>query len=177
MPDNDKTLTLRITLCGIFAALSMAVLWIGGMTLLDLSVLIICALMTMLLMVEVGERMTWIYAAATAALALLLLPSKLYAIEYILFAAVYPILKMHFEKIRIWWAAYLVKLSCLDTMLLACVVLAQLVFHAGEDFFSLSWLTIGAGTLFFILYDVTLTLCISLYIVKLRKKIGLGRRK
>ena len=173
--DKRKSATRRIAVCGVFAALCMVILWVGGMTLLDLSVLVVCALMTMLLVVETGEKMTWIYAAATSALALLLLPSKLYAVEYILFAAVYPILKLHFERLPPV-LAWPVKISCLDSMLLVCVVLGQYVFMAGEDYFGLSWITVGVGTLFFLLFDVTLSLCISLYIVKLRKKLKIGRR-
>lgn len=173
--DNRRSATKKIAVCGVFAALCMVILWVGGMTLLDLSVLVVCALMTMLLVVETGEKMTWIYAAATSTLALLLLPSKLYAIEYILFAAVYPILKLHFERLPAL-LAWPVKISCLDSMLLVCVVLGQYVFMAGEDYFALSWITVGVGTLFFLLFDVTLSLCISLYIVKLRKKLKIGRR-
>lgn len=173
--DKRKSTTKKVALCGVFAALCLAILWVGGMTLLDLSVLVVCALMTMLLVVEAGEKMTWVYAAATSVLALLLLPSKLYALEYLLFAAVYPILKLHFERLPAL-LAWPVKISCLDSMLLLCVVLGQYVFMAGEDYYSLSWITIGVGTAFFILFDVTLSLCISLYIVKLRKKLRIGRR-
>ena len=172
---SDKSMTKKLAVAGVFAALSMAIIWVAGMTMLDLSALVICAFMTMLLVVEIGEKMTWVYAAATSLLALLLLPDKLYAIEYSLFAAVYPILKLHFEKLRPLFA-YPVKISCLDTMLLFCVVLGQYVFMAGEDYFGLSWITVGVGTLFFLLFDVTLSLCISLYIVKLRKKLKIGRR-
>lgn len=172
---DKKSSTKKVAVCGVFAALCMVILWLGGMTVLDLSVLVICALMTMLLVVETGEKMTWIYAAATAALTLILLPDKLYAIEYILFAAVYPILKLHFEKLPpvLSWP---VKISCLDSMLLLCVVLGQYVFMAGEDYYALSWVTVGIGTAFFVLFDITLSLCISLYIVKLRKKLRIGRR-
>ena len=60
-------------------------------------------------------------------------------------------------------------------MLLLVVVLGQAVFKVGDEFFPLSWVTIGLGTAFFIVFDLTLTLCISLYIVKLRKKLKIGR--
>ncbi len=174
---SEKTMTKKIALAGVFAALCMAIIWVAGMTMLDLSALVICAFMTMLLVVEIGEKMTWVYAAATSVLAFLLLPNKLYAIEYALFAAVYPILKLHFEKLRPLFA-YPVKISCLDTMLLFCIVLGQYVFLAGEDYFSLGWVTIGLGTLFFLLFDGTLTVCMSIYLVKLRKKLRIvGRRK
>lgn len=172
---DQKSRTRKLALCGVFAALCIVFLWLLGMTVLDLSVLVVCALMTMLLVVEAGEKMTWLYAAATAVLTLLLLPSKFYAIQYILFGAVYPILKLHFEKLPAVFA-WPVKISCLDSMLLLCVVLAQVLFKLGDEFFPLSWITIGLGTLFFILFDLTLSLCISLYIVKLRKKLKIGRR-
>ena len=172
---DNKSRTRKIALCGVFAALCIVFLWLLGMTVLDLSVLVVCALMTMLLVVETGEKMTWIYAAATAVLTLLLLPSKFYAVQYILFAAVYPILKLHFEKLPAVFA-WPVKISCLDSMLLLCLVLAQALFKAGDEFFPLSWVTIGLGSLFFILFDLTLSLCVSLYIVKLRKKLKIGRR-
>ena len=171
---DQKSRTRKLALCGVFAALCIVFLWLGGMTVLDLSVLVVCALMTMLLVVETGEKMTWLYAAATAVLTLLLLPSKFYAIQYILFGAVYPILKLHFEKLPAVFA-WPVKISCLDSMLLLCVVLALVLFKLGDEFFPLSWITIGLGTLFFILFDLTLSLCISLYIVKLRKKLKIGR--
>ena len=173
---DKKSATRKVAVCGVFAALCLVILWLGGMTVLDLSVLVVCALMTMLLVVETGERMAWIYAAATSALTLILLPDKLYAVEYILFAAVYPILKLHFEKLPAL-LAWPVKISFLDSMLLLCVVLGRFVFMAGEDYYALSWVTIGVGTAFFVLFDVTLSLCISLYIVKLRKKLRIGRRR
>lgn len=173
---SDKSMTQKIALCGVFAALCLVFLWIGGMTLLDLSVLVVCSLMTMLIVIETGVKTAWVYAAATSALAFLLLPSKLYAVEYTLFAAVYPIMKLYFERLRPLFA-WPVKISFLDTMLLFCVVLGQKVFLAGDDYFALNWVTVGMGTLFFILYDITTTLCVSLYLVKLRKKLGFGRRK
>ena len=97
---SDKSMTQKIALCGVFAALCLVFLWIGGMTLLDLSVLVVCSLMTMLIVIETGVKTAWVYAAATSALAFLLLPSKLYAVEYTLFAAVYPIMKLYFERLR-----------------------------------------------------------------------------
>ena len=55
-------------------------------------------------------------------------------------------------------------------MLLLLVVLGQYVFMAGDEFFSLSVVTVAVGTVFFVLYDFCLSACITLYMVKLRKK-------
>ena len=164
---TNKNLTKKLALGGVLAALTVALLYLLGMTAFDLSVLVLCSLVTMLVMVECGVRVTWIYAAVTSVLALLLLPSKLYAIQYVLFAAVYPILKMYFERIPAMLAWFL-KISCLDSMLMLCLVLVRLVFTTA-DFFPFTMPTFLLGTLFFILYDIVMTMCISVYMIKLRK--------
>ncbi|MGN1409048.1 MAG: hypothetical protein ACI4XJ_02610 [Eubacteriales bacterium] len=171
---KNKSLTKNITLCGIFAALCIVFLYVGGLTVADLSILVICSIMTMIILVETGEKTAWIYAAVTSTLALILLPSKLYAIEYIMLSAVYPILKRHFERMRPLFA-WPVKLSCLDCMLLLVIILGQYVFMAGDEFFALSAVTILVGTLFFIIYDLCLSACITVYMVKLRKKFKLNK--
>lgn len=172
---RTKSKTKKLTLCGVFAALCMVFLYIGGFTVADLSILIVCAIMTMIVLVETGEKYAWMYVGVTGVLTLILLPSKLYALEYICLAAVYPILKMHFERMRSLFA-WLVKISCLDCMLIALVVLGQYVFMAGDEFFSLSVITVVLGTVFFVLYDFCLSACITLYIVKLHKRIAGNKR-
>ena len=69
--------------------------------------------------------------------------------------------------------AWPLKLSFLDSMLLVTIVLAQKVFVMGDEYFSLTVPTILLGTLFFVVYDLALTACITVYLVKLRKKLGL----
>ena len=112
---TNRKLTKQIAFGGVMAALAIALLYLLGMTAFDLSVLLLCSLMTMLVMVECGAKTTWTYAAVTGVLALLLLPSKLFAIEYVLFAALYPIVKMYFERQRALFA-WPLKLSFLDSV-------------------------------------------------------------
>ena len=164
---TNKNKTKKLALGGVMAALCIALLYLLGLTAFDLSVLVLCSLMTMLVMVECGVKMTWIYAAVTSVLALLLLPSKLYAIEYLMFAALYPILKMYFERMPAMYA-WLLKVSCLDSMLMLCLILVRLVFTTA-DFFPFAMPTFILGTAFFIVYDIVMTMCISVYMIKLRK--------
>ena len=165
--NNSRNLTKKLALGGVMAALAVALLYLLGMTAFDLSVLVLCALMTMLVMVECGVKTTWIYAAVTAVLALLLLPSKLYAVQYLLFSAVYPILKMYFERLPALFA-WMLKISCLDSMLMLCLVLVRLVFTTA-DFFPFTMPTFLIGTVFFVFFDIAMTMCISVYMIKLRK--------
>ena len=164
---TKNKMTKRLALGGVMAALAITLLYLFGMTAFDLSVLVLCALMTMLIMVECGVKVTWIYAAVTAVLAILLLPSKLYAIQYLVFSAIYPILKMYFERLPAMFA-WLLKISCLDSMLMLCLVLVRLVFTTA-DFFPFTMPTFIFGTIFFVFFDLMMTLCISVYMIKLRK--------
>ena len=169
---RDKTLTKKLTLCGVMAALALALLYIGGITVLDLSVVLVCSMITMFIMIETGERMTWTYLAVAVFLAFLILPSKMYAIEYTLFGALYPILKAYIERLRgpIVW---MLKLLSLNAMLAVCVLTAKFVFALGDEYFPLGVITFVLGTLFFVLYDRVLTMCVTFYIVKLRNKLKL----
>ena len=170
-----NTAARKTAFCGVFAALSLVLLYVGGMTVLDLTILAFCSLVTVVVIIEAGDRSGWLYAAVTSALALILLPSKLYAVQYILFSSVYPILKPRIEKIPSKAVAFIVKLALLDVMLLGCILLGQFVLGVGDEFFTLSVLTMILGTLFFAVYDIALTRCIIFYLVKLRKTLKLSK--
>lgn len=169
---KKKTLTKKLTLCGVMASLALALLYVGGITVLDLSVVLVCSLITMLIMIETGERMTWTYFAVTVFLAFLILPSKIYAIEYTMFGGLYPILKSYLERIR-GWLSFLLKLLSFNAMLAVCVLSAKFIFALGDEYFPLGVITFVLGSLFFVLYDRVLTMCVTFYIVKLRNKLKL----
>jgi uncharacterized membrane protein len=103
----------------------------------------------------------------TSVLAFLLLPSKLYAIQYLMFSALYPIFKMYFERMNPVFA-WMLKVSCLDSMLMICLILVRTVFTSA-DFFPFAMPTLIVGTLFFVFFDIVTTMCISVYMIKLRK--------
>ena len=171
---NNKNLTKKITLCGVFAALATVLLYIGGMTLLDMTVLVVCSLMTMILVVETDVRMAWIYTAVTSVLALILMPSKLYAISYVLFSALFPILKMYLERLPALFA-FFVKVSVLEVMFIITILLVKFVFTSVDGWFALDFITIIGGIVFFILYDMCLTSVITFYMVKLRKRFRVNK--
>ena len=149
--------TRKIALCGILAALTTGLLYLCCMTPLDLTAVMASALITTLCVIEAGSGYAWIFGAVTATLAVLILPDKLYAIEYI----------ERLPKIP----AFIIKIAMMDLMLLGCLLLAKFVFLAGDDYYSLEFLTMLIGTAMFVLFDFTLTKCISFYVKILRKKL------
>lgn len=180
MAGNGKKTAARSTaarktaFCGVFAALSMVMLYIGGLTVLDLSVLVVCSFITVIAAIEAGTKTAWVYSAVTSALALILLPSKLYALEYILFSAVYPLIRPLFSRLP-QRLAFVLRVVVLDAMLLACVLVGQFVLTVGDGFFTLGAATMLGGTAFLALYELSLDRIIPYYLVKLRNKIKIYR--
>lgn len=173
--DKKKRETRWLTFSAILAAASVGLLYVGSLTVFDLSMILVCALVTMFLYVEAGRKFAGLYVAVTGLLCLILLPSKLMALTYILIGGVYPILKATFEKFRPLFA-WALKLSVLDSMLLCLIVLAKLVFVAEDSYFDFTLPLLLGGTVFFIIYDLALTGCVTLYIVKLRRRLGMKKK-
>ncbi|MCI6634697.1 MAG: hypothetical protein SOZ09_00930 [Eubacteriales bacterium] len=173
--NKQKNSTRLLTLSAILSAASVGLLYVGSLTVFDLSMILVCALVTMFLYVEAGRKYAGLYVAVTGLLCLILLPSKLMALTYICIGGVYPILKATFEKFRPLFA-WALKLSVLDSMLLLLIVLAKLVFVAEDSYFDFTLPILLGGTVFFIIYDLALTGCVTLYIVKLRRRLGMTRK-
>ncbi len=171
---SQVALSRKIAFSAIIAALSVVFLYIGSVSVLDLSAVVVCALLTMLVVVEAGEKFAWLTAAVTGVLSLLLLPNKLLAVEYIFAGGIYPILKAAMEKLP-YWFGWIAKISLLDTMLLLTIALSKLVFTAGEPFYDFTLPVLAIGTVFFILFDLALTTCVTAYITRLRKRLGLKK--
>jgi hypothetical protein len=171
---SQISVSRKIAFSAILAALSVVLLYIGSISVLDMSSVVICALLTMLAVVEAGEKYAWLTALVTGALSLLLLPVKLPAVLYLFFGGIYPILKARMEKTP-YWLSWLFKISTLDTMLLGTIALSKLVFTAEEPFFDFTGIVLLVGTVFFIVYDLALTTCVTAYITRLRKRLGLKK--
>ena len=171
---SDIAPSKRLAFAAVNSALSVVLLYIGSISVLDMSSVVICALLTMLVVVEAGEKFAWLTAAVTGLLSFLLLPVKLPAVLYLFFGGIYPILKARLEKVP-YWLSWLFKFSLMDTMLLFTIALSKLVFTAEEAFFDFTLPVLLVGTVFFILYDLALTTCVTAYITRLRKKLGLRK--
>jgi len=172
---NQMKYAKKIAICGVLCALCIIMLYLGSVTVLDASVIVFCAIITMVVKIEFGGGIfPWTYAAVTGALALLILPSKLLAVEYILIGGVYPIVKASFEKLHPVFA-WLLKISFIDMMVILEILVSKFIFVAEESQFDLTVPALLLGTLFAVLYDIALTMIISVYILKIRKKLKLKK--
>ena len=173
--EKKKSAATRAAVCGIFGALCIVLLYVGSVSVLDLSAVAICAVLTMIVKVELGKS-SWplIYVFGTGLLAMMILPSKLLAMEYLLIGGIYPLLKAFFEKLHPVFA-WCLKVSVLDCMVLLELILVRFVFVSEEARLSMTVPAILLATLFAVVYDIGLTVVISAYILKIRKRLGLEK--
>ncbi len=175
MGNNGKNTAKRTAVCGVFGALCIVLLYLGSLSVLDLSAIVICAVLTMILRIELGSNvLPWVYVAVTGVLALLLLPSKLIAVEYLLVGGVYPLVKAAFEKLHPAFG-WVLKISFIDCMVLLEILLTRFVLMSEEARIALTVPAILLATVFAVLFDLALTVFISVYILKIRKRIGLKK--
>ena len=171
---NKKTTAKRAAVTGILCALCNVLLYLGSLSVFDLSAIVIGALITMIVRIEYGARWAWLYGAVTGVLALLLLPSKLLAAEYLLVGGIYPILKAVFERLHPVFA-WALKISVIDCMVLLEIILGKLVFVSEEARIPMTVPAILLATTFAVLFDLALTAVITMYILKIRKRLGLEK--
>ena len=174
---SEKSLrTRQLVTCAILSALSVCALLIGGVTgILDLTALVIAALCTAFCVIEIDVRHAWLVWAVTAALSLILLPSKELAVLYLL-GGMYPIAKSSFERLHplFMWA---LKLSMFNSLFLLFILAAQKILGLSGMGYEFTAATLLVGNAAFLVYDFALTVFISLYLIRLRRRIKLPRLK
>jgi len=177
MKSNKTSLnTRRLVTCAILSALSTAILLLGGVTgILDLTALLFAALCVAFAVIEISWRWAWLVWAVTAVLSVLILPSKELALLYLL-GGMYPIAKSSFERYHplITWA---LKLSLFNTVQLAYIIAARQILGLTGEGYSFTAPVLLLGNAAFLIFDFALTVFISIYLIRLRKRIRLPNLK
>ncbi|MBQ7376909.1 MAG: hypothetical protein IJW71_01120 [Clostridia bacterium] len=172
--------TKKLTLSAILSALGVLLLALGTLSaVLDLTAIALAALLVLFAAIEMRTPYQLLVAAATATLALLLLPDKSVALLYLLFGGAYPILKELAERLprRLAWV---VKIAVYNLLFFAAGALLFWLFGLDLSQYSLGGrlpnaAVVALGVLFFegllLLYDLALTRVRLWYFCRLRNKI------
>lgn len=165
--------TRRLVCCAILAAMSVVFLWIGAASgVLDLTALMITGLCTAFAVMEIGVRWAWLIYAVTAALSFLIVPSKELAILYLL-TGMYPIAKSAYERLHPL-IAWILKLSTFNTTFLAYLFIAQKLLGLSGLGYDFAIGTLALGNVSFLLVDFALTVFISAYWLRIRRRLHLN---
>ncbi len=143
---------------------------VGAITdVLDLTMMMLASFCTVFAVIEIGERWAWLVYGVTTVLSLLFLPSKAAALLYLLGGA-YPIFKAWFEKYRAL-IAWVLKLSLFNTLQFLFILLASKILGLSGAGYKFAVTEILLGNAVFIVYDIALSVCITVYLVRLRRRL------
>ena len=178
--------TRRLTVCALLCALGAVMLCAGRLFdgTLDLSMAALASLIAVWAAEEIGGYYPWLIWLVTSTLALILMPFNTAAWEYLLFAGVYPMLRVLLEKVPRVLRVIIKQVIFNAVIALGVLVLWQLLFPTAQSYpaalgaflgglgahwgYSLAvWLL---ANLAFVLYDVAIGRFIYAYRITLRKK-------
>lgn len=160
----------RIALSAMLTALGVVILYLGCFfETIDLTMAALASLCIVLAMIELGIKYASLIYLATALLAILLLPSKLIAAEYALFAGIYPLIKSAAERLRTvsGWA---VKLIFANFSMTLIVIVSKFLFSLPIAYgwlLAATYLLVNVVT---VLFDIALTKLITLYYLRLQAR-------
>lgn len=175
-----STNAARIALCGVLAALAVALMFLGGTVAFAA---IACPVLASLVLIPVYSECGWkwglVWYAAVAILALLLAPDKESAILFVAFGY-YPMLRKRIGHLHGRVLKWICKLVYVNAVVCAAYALMIFVFHmeavsaefSGYGRWMLAALAVLTN-LTFVVYDLLIVRLEIFYCVKLRPRLKL----
>ncbi len=172
--------TVRLALCGVLAALAVALMFLGGtLAFASIACPVLASLVLIPVYAECGKKWGFLWFAAVAVLAGLLAPDKESAVLFAFFGY-YPMLKHVLERLRPCLLRWTVKLFYLNAAVAAAYGLMLFVFRmsalraefAETGKWMLAALLVLAN-ITFVVYDLLIGRLEILYFVRLRPKLPL----
>jgi len=179
--------TKRLTVSALLCALSVVLLCAGRLFdgSLDLTMAALASLIVVWAAEEIGGSYPWLIWLVSSLLALLILPLNTAAWEYLIFAGLYPMIRVLMEKIPLVLRIILKQLLFNAVIALGVLVLWQLLFPMAQSYPAALGIFLGGegahwayslavgitANLAFVLYDFVIGRFIAAYRVNLRQKL------
>lgn len=164
----------RIALAGVFGALSITMMFTGGiLPLATFAAPAMAGLFIVPIAIEYGRKTGYLLYAAVSLLSLFLVPDREMSLIFIFLLGFYPLLKVRLERIRPRWAGWAVKMTVFNVCVCSMYALLLFVFRldavvAELDSHLYIALLLGMGNLTFIVYDIAVRRVVALYCARLR---------
>jgi len=160
---NPVQKTKSLALCGIFAGLTLALMWVFSfIPSLDYALPAAAGLLVLVLVAELGSPWALGVYLAAGTLSVLMLPGKGAALLYAMFFGYYPILKTVLERRLPAFLAWICKFAVFNAAAVSAYVLATRVFGIDLSDFSPTFgkyaeaIMLLMGNAAFFLYDFTI---------------------
>lgn len=166
--------TKKLALAAILSALGVVILLLGSIiTVLDLTAVALASILIMIAVIEIGGAYPYLIWLVTGALSMLLLPDKFGALVYLVFGGVYPIFKAMYERLHPV-VSWVLKFSTFNVMLILMILIGSYVMGLTDTGLAFTLPVFALCNFTFFIYDIATTHLITLYLVKLRRVLGLG---
>ncbi|MCH5316428.1 MAG: hypothetical protein J1E05_00505 [Eubacterium sp.] len=169
--------SLRVAVCGLAAALSVTLMFIGGVVyIFAYTVPMLLGLISVMIKKSFGTPSAVFVYIAVSLLSLMLVPEKECVMMFVLFFGYYPIIRESFEKIKSKAIRFILKFILFNVSLTVIELICFYIFGIPffEDGVFSAWLIIGfaaAMNLVFVMYDFLLKSFLILYEQKIEKRI------
>ncbi len=166
----------RLAVCSIVTALSVVLLFLGGITfVLAYTMPMIVGLFMIMLNRTFGKSSAWITYAATSALSFILVSDKECMLMYVMLFGFYPMVHEELGKIRMKLLRITLKLLIFNVLLVAVQLILVFVFgipflEEGEGQWMIALFAVLMNILF-LFYDRIITVFTKLYETKIENKI------
>lgn len=165
--------TRKLAIAAILSALGVVILLLGSViSVLDLTAVAIASLLIMLAVIEVGGAYPYLIWLVTSILSILLLPDKFGALVYLVFGGIYPIFKAMFERLH-YVVSWVLKFSCFNVMLILMILIGSYIMGLQDMGLVFTLPVFALCNVTFLLYDIATTHLVTVYLIKLRKVLGL----
>jgi len=167
--------TKKITLCGMVAALSVAVMLTSYFPYLTYAIPAIAGLFMIVPLIECGA--VWSFGTYVASGIIIFLTGEIQSkILYVIFLGYYPVLKSLIERINRQLVEWILKLLCFNLAAIAFYYASTVLFSISFDDFG-QWGKYGAFiflalcNVVFVLYDIGISRMASYYMFTLHEKV------
>lgn len=148
-------------------AVALSVICLYGAATLPTGRLVMLALASLFVAIraeQFGVRYGVMVYLGTSLLALFLVQRRVFVVAYILFAGLYPLVKLAIERLNRLWAEWVLKLLYCNAVLLLIYALFQTAFlPAVGSVGQYAALSICGAELVFVIYDLALSYMIGYY--------------
>ena len=176
-----SNITKKIALSAVLSSLGMVFLTIGSfIEVLDISSAAIAGFLIVIAVIELQGHYPVMMYLGISVLSILVLPNKYPALFFIFFCGFYPIFKAYIERFH-YIVAWVVKFSLFNTFLALIILAIKILVLNGflpplenNNFLeSFKIIVFIIANFTFLLYDIAMSRIINLYIIKIRRLIGL----
>ena len=168
----------KVSLGGIVGALSLVLMLLTSIIPFGTFAFpALAGMMLLCIVIELGYSWAFIVYVVVSVLSLLLLTDKEAALYYIVFLGFYPILKGLIERIRSKAIQYMLKYAVFNICMVTAFYLSIYVFSIPKESFNifnvyLPWVLLLLGNIVFLVYDLCVSKVVTIYLLKIHKKLS-----